>query len=261
MPMHEPADELSRMLQPVLLRVRVSTMLPTRRLLRLVRCGGDRYEPCRSTGGDQSCAGCGAGATASPSNDRAQQPQSKPEVTRDVKPDAAEPKPAAKPAPLSPPAVIAPKEIEIPAEPKAVPKPETKPDLAPPKPSAPPVPEKPPLVPPQATAPAPAAPPAAPPADGLPALKPPGKPDDAKPAAPKKPTDDPFGANSDGKSLRQWTDASGKYHIEARFVSYADGTVRLQKADGRYYRIKFDRLGAADRDFVLSQDGSLYAAE
>ncbi len=137
-----------------------------------------------------------------------------------------------------------PKEVETPAESRAVAKPEIKPEL----------PEKPPIVSPKP------AEPAIPPPDTPPALKPPAKPDEAKPAAPKKPQDDPFGSN-DANKPRLWTDASGKYHIEARFVSYADDTVRLQAADGRYYRIKFDRLSASDQDFVLHQDGSLFAAE
>jgi hypothetical protein len=162
------------------------------------------------------------------------------------------PKPEPKPAELKPPALAAPKEIETPAEPRAAAKPEAKPVLPPAKVPDASVPDKPALLPPKSAEPAP---------DALPALKPPTKPDEAKPAAPKKPQDDPFGANHGAKSLRLWTDASGKYHIEARFVSYANGSVHLQKADGRYYHIKFDRLSADDRDFVLHQDGSLFAAE
>ena len=51
------------------------------------------------------------------------------------------------------------------------------------------------------------------------------KPDAPKPDAPKpaKPKDNPFGRNNDVKTLRMWTDASGKYRIEARFVSFQDG--------------------------------------
>jgi len=77
----------------------------------------------------------------------------------------------------------------------------------------------------------------------------------------KAPTkDDPFGRN-DGKTLRMWTDASGKYRIEARFVSFTDGTVRLQKANGRYVRVQYDLLSTADRGYVRRQDATLFAAE
>ena len=79
---------------------------------------------------------------------------------------------------------------------------------------------------------------------------------------PEKPKDDPFGANSnDVKTLRMWTDASGKYQVEARFVSFQDGTVRLQKANGRYVRMAYDQLCSVDQDFVLNQDQSLLAME
>ena len=84
-----------------------------------------------------------------------------------------------------------------------------------------------------------------------------------KPAAPKPPPkDDPFGnAGSDVKTMRTWTDASGKYRIEARFVSFQDGTVRLQKANGRYVRIAYDLLCSGDQGFVLNQDQSLLAVK
>ena len=59
--------------------------------------------------------------------------------------------------------------------------------------------------------------------------------------------------SNDAKSLRTWTDASGKYQIEARFVEFQEGTVRLQRANGRYVRIASDLLCAEDRKFVSSQ--------
>ena len=58
-----------------------------------------------------------------------------------------------------------------------------------------------------------------------------------------------------------WTDASGQYQVEARFVSFQDGTVRLQKANGRYVRIAYDLLCSVDQDFVINQDQSLLAME
>ncbi len=160
--------------------------------------------------------------------------QVKPEIMRDVKPEVAAPEPKPIPAPIAPrlPPIAAPKEVETPAEPRSVAKPELPPVLPPAKPAAP---------------------------EELPVLKSPAKPAETKPPVPEK-KDDPFGAR-DVKSLRQWTDASGKYRIEARFVSYSEGTVRLQKADGRYYRVKYDRLCATDQDFVLHQDGVMIAAE
>jgi len=180
-----------------------------------------------------------------------QPPQAKPEAVRDLKPETSvepkiEPKPEPKSLDLKPPALIAPKDAEVPAEPRALAKPDagTEPLLA--KPAEPAIPAKPPM----ATEPLPVAP--APP-----------KLDEPKPEAPSAPgkKDDPFGARNDVKPLRMWTDASGKYQLEARFVSCEEGTVRLQKADGRYYRIKYDRLSVTDQDFVGHQGRSLIAAQ
>jgi pimeloyl-ACP methyl ester carboxylesterase len=63
----------------------------------------------------------------------------------------------------------------------------------------------------------------------------------------------PVGDGNDAKTLRTWTDASGKYRIEARFAASQEGTVRLQKADGRYVCIASDLLCATDRNFAAKQ--------
>jgi hypothetical protein len=74
----------------------------------------------------------------------------------------------------------------------------------------------------------------------------------------KKSSDDPFGQNDSGK-LRQWTDSSGQFGVEARLVSLQHGTVRLQKANGRYVRVALARLSVGDQRFVLEQDQALAA--
>ncbi|HYW78831.1 MAG TPA: SHD1 domain-containing protein, partial [Thermoguttaceae bacterium] len=71
--------------------------------------------------------------------------------------------------------------------------------------------------------------------------------------------DDPFAQNGTS-SLRLWTDISGKYHVEARLVSVTDGTVRLQKTDGRYVRIVMDKLCLVDQQFVGGQIETIAAA-
>ena len=80
---------------------------------------------------------------------------------------------------------------------------------------------------------------------------------------PPPPKDDPFGnAGSDVKTMRTWTDASGEYRIEARFVSFQNRNIaRLQKANGRYVRIAYDLLCSGDQGFVLNQDQSLLAVK
>ena len=72
----------------------------------------------------------------------------------------------------------------------------------------------------------------------------------ATPAA-KPIDDDPFSSNQI-RSLRLWTDASGKYQVEAALVSFDDGTVRLQKANGHYVRVSLDKLCLLDQQFVSS---------
>ena len=179
--------------------------------------------------------------------------QPKTETPAEVKqPIAPAPKPEEpKPAPPQ-----VPKEVEMPAEP---PKATTPPVIAPAKPpELPVVPEKPAITPPKAAEPLPTAP-VNPPA---PAPVPPAKPDQAKPPEkPKNEKDDPFGTRNDIKGLRMWTDASGQYQIEARFVGFIDGSVRLQKANGNYVRIRYELLSSADQAFVIHQDGSLFAME
>ncbi len=53
--------------------------------------------------------------------------------------------------------------------------------------------------------------------------------------------------------MRTWTDSSGLYQVQARFVSYQDGVVRLLKANGVYTRVPFAKLSAEDQRFVLGQ--------
>ncbi len=78
---------------------------------------------------------------------------------------------------------------------------------------------------------------------------------------PTPPVDtDPFSSN-DAQDVRLWTDISGQYHCEARFVALMDGnSVRLQQADGRYVRIVLDKLSLADQQFVQQQVGALATA-
>ena len=86
-----------------------------------------------------------------------------------------------------------------------------------------------------------------------PSEKPAEKPDATKT---EKAIDDPFSTNTSG--LKTWTDATGRYRIEARFVGVVEGdVVRLQRADGRYVRVEMDRLSAADQQWVRDADGTL----
>lgn len=175
--------------------------------------------------------------SAPPPAPKAVAPAEKP-VEKPVAP--APEKPAAKPTPAPVPEKPA-APVEKPAEKPAAPTPAAKPVAPAEKPAAPPAK---PAAPPDKSA-APAEKPAAAPAD-KPAA--PAK----KPAEKKTELENPFSQNNGG--MRLWTDVSGKHQVEARFVSrLADGTVRLQRADGRYLRVDFARLAAADQQFVRQQ--------
>jgi hypothetical protein len=60
---------------------------------------------------------------------------------------------------------------------------------------------------------------------------------------------DPFSWTNPGQ-IRQWTDISGQFTCEAKYVSFSDGVVRLQKADGRYVRVAMDKLSLTDQFLV-----------
>lgn len=53
--------------------------------------------------------------------------------------------------------------------------------------------------------------------------------------------------------VRTWSDASGKFRVEAQFVELADGKVRLQRTDGQVISVPLDRLSPADQAFVAEQ--------
>ncbi len=71
------------------------------------------------------------------------------------------------------------------------------------------------------------------------------------PATPATPPaeNDPFASNPTG-GYRLWTDGSGKYQVEARFVEIIGTKARLQRPDGRYVRIEIQRLCSLDQGLI-----------
>lgn len=101
---------------------------------------------------------------------------------------------------------------------------------------------------------------AAPETPAKPAETPAPAPAEKPPTKPKAADVDPF-AHDGASGARLWTDATGQYRVEARFVSVVDGaTVRLQKADGRFVRVAMDKLCAGDQQFVRGQLTALATA-
>jgi len=55
---------------------------------------------------------------------------------------------------------------------------------------------------------------------------------------------------------RKWTDSTGKYAVEAKFVDFKKGTVQLRKEDGTLIRIALEKLSEADQEFVQKSGAS-----
>jgi hypothetical protein len=56
--------------------------------------------------------------------------------------------------------------------------------------------------------------------------------------------------------MHTWSDASGRFRIQAEFVSSADGKVTLRRADGRLVEVPLVKLSPSDQTRVrqLLQD-------
>jgi len=52
-------------------------------------------------------------------------------------------------------------------------------------------------------------------------------------------------------AFRLWTDSSGKFHVVARFRSYANGIVKIERQDnGTILEIPVGRLSAEDQRYI-----------
>ena len=100
-------------------------------------------------------------------------------------------------------------------------------------------------------------------ADDAPAAEEKAAPADEKKADEKK-AEEPAASDEDKddlfSSIQTWTDSTGKYSIEARFVEKTSaGIVRLEKADGTMMRIPFDRLSNGDQMTIMQNLSSVAA--
>lgn len=58
---------------------------------------------------------------------------------------------------------------------------------------------------------------------------------------------------ADNAQARKWTDASGKYSVEAGFVDFENGNVRLRKHDGVEITVPFKQLSSSDQKYIRSR--------
>ena len=86
-------------------------------------------------------------------------------------------------------------------------------------------------------------------APARPGLSPAAGDDTPKPAAtqPGGNAANPFEAAAPAAVSRTWTDATGKFKIEAEFVSLDKDQVQLKKADGKFITLGLDKLSAEDQ--------------
>ncbi|KAI0223866.1 cytoskeletal protein binding protein [Massospora cicadina] len=83
---------------------------------------------------------------------------------------------------------------------------------------------------------------------------------DTKPASATTPvpvtapaSKDPSGPNPD--RLREWTDATGSFKVEAEFIKYADGKFHLHKANGVKIAVPLEKMSAMDVHYVSEAIG------
>jgi len=76
-------------------------------------------------------------------------------------------------------------------------------------------------------------------------------PSNAEPAAdPAQPARPPAAGE---EPMRTWASADGKFKTEARMVSFRNGMVHLELADGRKIQVQINKLGPADRAYVAQR--------
>ena len=58
---------------------------------------------------------------------------------------------------------------------------------------------------------------------------------------------------SSSEAYRTWTDSTGKHQVEAAFVCFDGGKVRLKKKDGKEIAVPLARLSEPDQEFAKKQ--------
>jgi hypothetical protein len=66
-------------------------------------------------------------------------------------------------------------------------------------------------------------------------------------------------AGQAGGKTRTWTDATGKYKIEAEFISLVNDQVQLKKADGKFITLGIDKLSAVDQEVAKALAATMAA--
>lgn len=62
--------------------------------------------------------------------------------------------------------------------------------------------------------------------------------------------------SSAASQMREWVDATGKFKIQAKMLSQADGKVELEKSDGLVVTLPIDKLSVKDQTFLKESKAS-----
>lgn len=62
------------------------------------------------------------------------------------------------------------------------------------------------------------------------------------------------------EEIRTWTDQTGRFKIEAKFVDQNEGKIKLQRSDGRIFEIDLLKLSKADQNYVKELEKSPFKA-
>lgn len=68
------------------------------------------------------------------------------------------------------------------------------------------------------------------------------------------------GAGGMTSEMRTWTDATGKFKIEAKMLGNEDGGIELEKKDGRVITLPLDKLSKTDQEFVAELESQSSSA-
>jgi hypothetical protein len=62
------------------------------------------------------------------------------------------------------------------------------------------------------------------------------------------PSSGPAAGSTSGSPVREWSDATGKFHVNAELMGVKDGNVQLKKSDGKVISVPLAKLSAQDQD-------------
>jgi WD40 repeat protein len=66
--------------------------------------------------------------------------------------------------------------------------------------------------------------------------------------------------SGDQGEFREWSDASGKFRVEAKLIQIADKRVTLERKDGRQVTVPIERLSGADQAYLLAKSAPAKSA-